>query len=59
LLVIEWVTTSFHHYQWRNTDTAVFTVSVKGDVCAEIWDKAEEIVEHEYITQQLRTRLGT
>jgi len=37
----------------------MFTVRVKGDVYAEIRDKAEEIVEHEHITQHLRTRLST
>jgi uncharacterized protein YlaI len=37
----------------------MFTVRVKGDVCAEIRDKAEEIAEHEHITKQLRNRLGT
>jgi hypothetical protein len=34
-------------------------VRVKGGVCAEIRDKAEEITEHEHITQNLRTRLST
>jgi hypothetical protein len=37
----------------------VFTVRVKGDVCVEIRDKAEEIVEHEHIKLNLGTRFST
>jgi hypothetical protein len=36
----------------------MFTLRVKGDACAEIRDKAEEIVEHEHIKQRLRTRFS-